>query len=221
MPFRPVRIGTRGSPMALYQAGFVRDRLRAVHPELAADGAVELAIIRTTAEIMRSKERTEAEYITALDLILAESERTTELLEDLLLLARADAQVERVALYSRRAPLDDELRLRDRKRLQKELIAMLKRKEALGKLVPWAVAWDQNRDPAFEAMRKPIALTPDKMKRKSGTEQVIPTQARNTPGAPQAALNVPPSGPVRLTKRKSGKHETLPLGVLPPSDDEK
>ena len=66
----------------------------------------------------------------------------------------SDAQVERVALYSRRAPLDDELRLRDRKRLQKELVAMLKQKEARRKLVPWAVAWDQNRDPAFEALRK-------------------------------------------------------------------
>jgi len=65
-----------------------------------------------------------------------------------------DAQVERVALYSRRAPLDDELRLRDRKRLQRELVAMLKMKEARRKLVPWAAAWDQNRDPAFEALRK-------------------------------------------------------------------
>lgn len=64
------------------------------------------------------------------------------------------AQAERVALYSRRAPLDDELRLRDRKRLQGELVAMLKKKEARKGLVPWAVAWDQNRDPAFEAMRK-------------------------------------------------------------------
>jgi hypothetical protein len=66
----------------------------------------------------------------------------------------SEAQVDRVALYSRRAPLDDELRLRDRKRLQKELIAMLKKKEARRKLVPWAMAWDQNRDPAFETLRR-------------------------------------------------------------------
>jgi hypothetical protein len=66
----------------------------------------------------------------------------------------SDVQIERIALYSRRAPLDDELRLRDRRRLQKELVAMLKKKEARKRLVPWAVAWDQNRDPAFEAMRK-------------------------------------------------------------------
>jgi hydroxymethylbilane synthase len=50
VPARPLRIGTRGSPMALYQAGFVRDRLRALHPELATDGAVELVIIRTTGD---------------------------------------------------------------------------------------------------------------------------------------------------------------------------
>jgi hydroxymethylbilane synthase len=50
VPFRPVRIGTRGSPMALYQAGLVRDRLRAAHPDLAAEGAVELVAIRTTGD---------------------------------------------------------------------------------------------------------------------------------------------------------------------------
>ena len=55
MPARPLRIGTRGSPMALYQAGFVRDRLRALHPELAADGAVELAIIRTTGDRVQNR----------------------------------------------------------------------------------------------------------------------------------------------------------------------
>ena len=64
-----------------------------------------------------------------------------------------DAQVERIAAYSRTAPLDDELRDRDRKRMQRELVAVLKAKEARKRLVPWAVAWDQNREPAFETMR--------------------------------------------------------------------
>jgi serine/threonine protein kinase len=76
---------------------------------------------------------------------------------------------------------------------------------------------------SFESLRKPIALTPDKMKRKSGTEHVIP-QNRLTPAASTAIvgqpLSVPPSGPVRLTRRKSGRHETLPLGVLPAIDDD-
>ncbi len=50
MPSRSLRIGTRGSPMALYQAGLVRDRLRDAHPGLAAEGAVELVAIRTTGD---------------------------------------------------------------------------------------------------------------------------------------------------------------------------
>src|SRR6185436_11519797 len=84
-----------------------------------------------------------------------------------------------------------------------------------------------NASSSFEALRKPIALTPDKMKRKSGTDFPVVQQRRSTPIASPAALvteanQVPPSGPVRLTRRKSGKHETLPLGVLPRNgDDEK
>ncbi len=42
----PLRIGTRGSPMALYQAGLVRDRLGAAHRGLA----IELVPIRTTGD---------------------------------------------------------------------------------------------------------------------------------------------------------------------------
>jgi hypothetical protein len=66
----------------------------------------------------------------------------------------SDAQVGRIALYSKRAPLDAELRLRDRKRFQGELLAMIRKKEARTRLVPWAVAWDKHREPAYEAMRQ-------------------------------------------------------------------
>ena len=55
MPSRPLRIGTRGSPMALHQAQLVRDRLRAAHPELAADGALELVPIRTTGDRVQTR----------------------------------------------------------------------------------------------------------------------------------------------------------------------
>ena len=65
-----------------------------------------------------------------------------------------DAQVERVKLYSMRAPLDDELRDRDRKRMQRELVGMVKAKQARQKLAQWVVAWEQNRDPAYETLRK-------------------------------------------------------------------
>jgi hydroxymethylbilane synthase len=47
----PLRIGTRGSPMAMFQAGLVRDRLLAAHPGLA----VELAPIRTTGDRVQTR----------------------------------------------------------------------------------------------------------------------------------------------------------------------
>jgi hydroxymethylbilane synthase len=52
---RPFRIGTRGSPMALYQAELVRDRLRAAHPALAEEGALELVPIRTTGDRVQTR----------------------------------------------------------------------------------------------------------------------------------------------------------------------
>jgi hydroxymethylbilane synthase len=55
MPTRPLRIGTRGSPMALYQAALVRDRLVAAHPDLAAEGAVEIVTIRTTGDRVQDR----------------------------------------------------------------------------------------------------------------------------------------------------------------------
>ena len=50
-----VRIGTRGSPLALIQAGEVRDRLIAAHPALAASDAVVIEIIRTTGDRVRDR----------------------------------------------------------------------------------------------------------------------------------------------------------------------
>jgi hydroxymethylbilane synthase len=41
--------------MALYQAGLVRDRLRAAHPDLAGEGAVELVAIRTTGDRVQTR----------------------------------------------------------------------------------------------------------------------------------------------------------------------
>ncbi|HZT86989.1 MAG TPA: hydroxymethylbilane synthase [Stellaceae bacterium] len=45
-----LRIGTRGSPMALYQAGLVRGRLMAAHPFLREEDAAEIVVIRTTGD---------------------------------------------------------------------------------------------------------------------------------------------------------------------------
>jgi len=51
----PLRIGTRGSPMALRQTTIVRDRLIAAHPELAEAGVVEIVTIRTTGDRVQNR----------------------------------------------------------------------------------------------------------------------------------------------------------------------
>lgn len=50
MSVSSVRIGTRGSPLALAQAHEVRRRLGAAHEELSADDAIEIVVIRTTGD---------------------------------------------------------------------------------------------------------------------------------------------------------------------------
>jgi hydroxymethylbilane synthase len=46
----PLRIGTRGSPLALAQARLVREALAVADPALAAEGAVEIVVVRTTGD---------------------------------------------------------------------------------------------------------------------------------------------------------------------------
>lgn len=55
MATRPLRIGTRGSPMALFQARLVRERLQSAHPDLAEGDAIELVIIRTTGDRVQNR----------------------------------------------------------------------------------------------------------------------------------------------------------------------
>ncbi len=55
MAFRSLRIGTRGSPMALRQTVIVRDRLIAARPELGEEGAVEIVTIRTTGDRVQDR----------------------------------------------------------------------------------------------------------------------------------------------------------------------
>ena len=70
--------------------------------QFTADASHELrtpvAIVRTTVEVTRARPRTPEQYKEALDRILGESERMTALIEDLMALARADAEVDCVAL---------------------------------------------------------------------------------------------------------------------------
>jgi hypothetical protein len=76
--------------------------------------------------------------------------RTVERLEDWVgaLGAEQEALVRR---YNDSAPMFIELRDRDRKRRQAELVAMLRAREARKRLADWAAAWDRNREPAYEA----------------------------------------------------------------------
>ncbi len=55
-----LRIGTRGSKLALVQAGLVRDALAARVPELAAPDAIEIVIIRTTGDAIQDRPLAEA-----------------------------------------------------------------------------------------------------------------------------------------------------------------
>src|SRR5215510_8751570 len=49
---RPLRIGTRGSPLALAQADELRRRLAAAHPDLPPG---EIAVIRTTGDRVQDR----------------------------------------------------------------------------------------------------------------------------------------------------------------------
>ncbi len=55
MALRPLRIGTRGSAMALHQANLVRERLIAAHPGLAEPGMIALEVIRTTGDRVQNR----------------------------------------------------------------------------------------------------------------------------------------------------------------------
>jgi hypothetical protein len=78
------------------------------------------------------------------------TERNVERLEGWLgRLSRA--QVERVTQYSERAPLLDEFRDRDHKRLQAELLGILRAKEIKKRLPEFVANWDRGREPAYAA----------------------------------------------------------------------
>lgn len=74
--------------------------------------------------------------------------RTVERLEDWVG-ALSDEQAALVRRYNDSAPMVNEMRDRDRRRLQAELVAMLRAREARKRLTNWAAAWDRHRDPAY------------------------------------------------------------------------
>ena len=48
-----IRIGTRGSPLALWQANEVKRRLQDVHPKLTGEDSVEITVIKTSGDKMQ------------------------------------------------------------------------------------------------------------------------------------------------------------------------
>jgi len=63
------------------------------------------------------------------------------------------AQIEAVKQFSARAPLINELRDRDNKRIQGELLAIIRAHEAKKRLGERVANWDMGRDPAYIAAR--------------------------------------------------------------------
>jgi len=74
--------------------------------------------------------------------------RLTHTLEDWLG-ELSDAQRERVRQFNEAAPLNGEMRDRERRRHQAELLAMVRARESARRLADWAAEWDRGREPAF------------------------------------------------------------------------
>ncbi len=63
----------------------------------------------------------------------------------------SSVQAEKVRQFSERTPLYDELRAKDRQRMQAEFVDMIRKREAQKRLPDWITNWDHGRDPAHLA----------------------------------------------------------------------
>jgi hypothetical protein len=61
-------------------------------------------------------------------------------------------QAEKVRQFSERAPLYDEMRAKDRQRMQTEFVDMIRKREAQKRLPDWIANWERGRDPAYLAV---------------------------------------------------------------------
>ncbi|HEV3010776.1 MAG TPA: DUF6279 family lipoprotein [Burkholderiales bacterium] len=61
------------------------------------------------------------------------------------------AQIQRVREFAERAPLVDELRDRDRRRLQKDVMAIVRAREARTRLAERIANWERGREPGYIA----------------------------------------------------------------------
>ena len=63
----------------------------------------------------------------------------------------SSVQAEKVRQFSERTPLYDELRAKDRQRMQAEFVDMIRKREAQKRLPEWIANWERGRDPAHLA----------------------------------------------------------------------
>jgi len=63
----------------------------------------------------------------------------------------SSVQAEKVKQFSERTPLYDDLRAKDRQRMQAEFVDMIRKREAQKRLPDWITNWDHGRDPAHLA----------------------------------------------------------------------
>jgi hypothetical protein len=63
----------------------------------------------------------------------------------------SSVQAEKVRQFSERTPLYDELRAKDRQRMQAEFVDMIRKREVQKRLPDWIANWDRGRDPAHLA----------------------------------------------------------------------
>jgi hypothetical protein len=63
----------------------------------------------------------------------------------------SQAQIDRVREYAERAPMLEALRDQDRKRVQREVMAIIRAREAQKRLPERIASWERGRDPAFIA----------------------------------------------------------------------
>jgi len=73
------------------------------------------------------------------------------------------AQVERVKQYAERAPMMEDLRERDRKRLQGDVLAIIRAREAQKRLPAYVENWDRGRDPAMVVANKAWRVELDRL----------------------------------------------------------
>ena len=81
------------------------------------------------------------------------AQRIVERLEDWLG-TLSKAQVEAVTRYSARAPLFADMRDRDNKRIQGEIMAVIRARESRKRLADTMTTWDKRRDAAYAAARQ-------------------------------------------------------------------